>query len=142
MTRACFSSMHECNECSGAHDLPSSTFAQCTYVYLLFLMCECRECLSYCLGCCFGDDIGQYLTAWIYQGSFLSTERYEGYCTLFLGLIEAYQLVWHLGLRPRIRSIDAQTRGYTSISPLQQSAITYSCAKAAAALQSGSKHDD
>ena len=58
---------------------------------------------------------------------FLSTERYEGYDTLFLGLIEAYQLVWHLGLRPRMpKFVKKLTRRYFSISPLQQSAITYS----------------
>ena len=63
-----------------------------------------------------------YLTAWIYYNVFLSTERYEGYDTLFLGSIEAYQLVWHLGLRPRMPKLAAMPL----ISPSQQSVITYS----------------
>ena len=45
--------------------------------------------------------------------------------TLILGLIEAYQLVWHLGLRPRMPKL----ADIPLIAPLQQSAITYSFAQ-------------
>ena len=68
----------------------------------------CLTCLARDNKCpsCSGEDknshILAYLTAWIYHDAHLSTERYEGYNTLSLGLIEAYQLVWHLGLRPRM----------------------------------------
>ena len=43
-----------------------------------------------------------YLTAWIYCSVPWCAERQEGYETLFSSLVVVDQLVWHLGLRPRM----------------------------------------
>ena len=64
-----------------------------------------------------------YHTAWKYQAGFLSTERDEGYDSVIdiillpMGSIEAYQLVWHLGLWPRMPKLadTPQSRLFNSL---------------------------